>query len=187
MLQSFSSDVWHVLQSLPPHARILTKLRELDRPRGAADPDSPDPQGYVRADSTTSLYLWCPDADLLSTLIRFRGLFDPSCPYRLLYTLQILDSLLACEVRGTRPVLGDLDLARAEVAVSRSSLAWVLEFIGLGGAEHVLELIARLTAEAGEMSNRGGVIDDTSPTCDSDGTIIVLHRAGVYLYNVFTK
>ena len=84
MMQTFSSDVWHVLQSLPPHPRIYTKLMEL----GGA---------VMQSNSAIDR-----DGTLSPTPASFRALFDTTQPFRLLYTLQIVDSLLTCESMHTQ-------------------------------------------------------------------------------------
>lgn len=108
LMQRFASDVWHVLQSHPPHKKILSGLESLG---------SPDGRGKIRL------------------------LFDLNSPYRLLYTLQILDSWIMCE---TIRCVDIQNTSVNSITISAASLSWALEFIGIGGVEHLSEIVLQL-------------------------------------------
>jgi hypothetical protein len=107
-MQRFASDVWHVLQSHPPHKQIVLGLERLG---------SQDGREHVRS------------------------MLDLNNPYRLLYTTQILDSMLTYDkIRTAR----FKDICVESVTIAASSLSWSLEFISIGGAEHLSNILFQI-------------------------------------------
>ena len=143
MMQTFSSDVWHVLQSLPPHPRIYTKLMEL----GGA---------VMQSNSAIDR-----DGTLSPTPASFRALFDTTQPFRLLYTLQIVDSLLTCESMHTQNLSSSRKVSRPIVSnisrIHKVALSWTLEFIGIGGPEYIVDLLYTMCEKTDK---------NTSKTCE---------------------
>eukprot|EP00981_Chlorochromonas_danica_P000418 scaffold96_cov167-Ochromonas_danica.AAC.25 len=82
-----------------------------------------------------SLYLDIKNNIMEGDGLKLRALFDASCPYRLLYTLQMVDSLLGANQN-------DNEVQMLSIPSSSSSPAdWAMKFFHLGGSEFVSELL----------------------------------------------
>ena len=64
-------------------------------------------------------------------------MLDVHCPYRLLYTLQVIDALLSGE--------NDHRLGGNPQNIARSILTWVVKFLDLGGLDHLLSLVTTVS------------------------------------------
>lgn len=72
-----------------------------------------------------------------SSTASIRQLLDATSPYRLLYTLQVIDSFLAGE--------NDLQAGYSSESIAKKILEWSLAFLYQGGAEHVVSLLQDLS------------------------------------------
>jgi ubiquitin C-terminal hydrolase len=74
-----------------------------------------------------------------------RQIFDHNSPYRLLYMLQIVDSLISGD--------NDLRLNTSATLISKNVLAWILKFFHLGGVDHLLGLVTTVNTLIVSASN----------------------------------
>ena len=108
-----SIALWEVIQSLPCHLPILRKLQKLI--------PVPTEPSEIETGGRQAAF--------------FAKLLDPHSPYSMLYTLQIIDTMLHTS--------GEKSLGASE-GMGRSQLEWGWKFIVLGGVEVLIGLLESL-------------------------------------------
>ena len=159
-----SSAVWEVIQSLPTHPEILKQVRSI--------PSETD---------TKNRYSFS-----------FRKLLDTGSPYRLLYTLQIIDSIVA----GTGQINATTSTAAtttATASINNPALEWCWRFLHLGGVEHLLDILRSLmggngslqgTARSSQVSHHSSSFSALIDEADSDSRLLTVSSSEAYVLTI---
>ncbi|XP_033629048.1 ubiquitin carboxyl-terminal hydrolase 34-like isoform X1 [Asterias rubens] len=178
--QMLSRNVWHLLMLLPTSSDMLNKFKVLVSP-SEADKDLKDDQAEVLADKKAATKEDI-SATPTATQANWPELLDVSNTHKLLYSLQIVESLgqpdrkkrgksLACVGRGDHSPLpsssefGTIDLKGIQLSQSEPCLStagsddgresWNVMFVESGGLKHLFNIFmsGNLEAKSGQHWN----------------------------------